>query len=91
MDEQTDSKRRRKDGEVECVVARQHRGELRAVPRAPEPAGGTHVGQLADRIGLHCDVVLLQLLLDFIDALRDVFCLREKQTEMQASGYNSQG
>lgn len=39
----------------------------------------THVGQLADGVGFHRDVVLLQLLLDLINALRDVFCLKGKK------------
>lgn len=39
------------------------------------PPGDTYIRQLADRVRLHRDVVLLQLLLDLIDALRDVFCL----------------
>lgn len=38
---------------------------------------GTYIGQFADCICLHCDVVLLQLLLDLINALWDVFCLRK--------------
>lgn len=38
---------------------------------------GTYIGQFADCVCLHRDVVLLQLLLDLIDALRDVFCLRK--------------
>lgn len=41
------------------------------------PQQGTYIGQFADCVCLHCDVVLLQLLLDLIDALRDVFCLRK--------------
>lgn len=36
---------------------------------------GTHVGELADSVGLHSDVVLLQLLLDLINALGDVLGL----------------
>lgn len=36
---------------------------------------GTHVGELADSVGLHGDVVLLQLLLDLVDALGDVLGL----------------
>ena len=45
-------------------------------PRQTERVASTHLGQLADCIGFHCDIVLLQLLLDFIDALRDIFCLK---------------
>ena len=45
-------------------------------PRLTERVASTHIGQLADCIGFHCDIVLLQLLLDFIDALRDIFCLK---------------
>lgn len=51
------------------------RGAVSA-PRLTERVAGTHIGQLADRIGFHCDIVLLQLLLDFINALRDIFCLK---------------
>lgn len=47
---------------------------------SPESTGpGTYVGQLADCVCFHCDVVLLQLLLDFIDALRDILCLKEEK------------
>lgn len=35
----------------------------------------SYVGKFADGIGFHSNVVLLQLLFDFIDAGRDVFCL----------------
>lgn len=38
--------------------------------------GSTHVGELAHSVGLHSDVVLLQLLLDLVDALGDVLGLR---------------
>lgn len=41
--------------------------------------GGTHVGELADSVGLHSDVVLLQLLLDLVNALRDVLGLGGRQ------------
>lgn len=41
--------------------------------------GGTHVGELADSVGLHSDVVLLQFLLDLVDALRDVLGLGGRQ------------
>lgn len=44
---------------------------------------GTYVGQLADCVGFYCNVVLLQLLLDFINALRDILCLRGKQTALE--------
>lgn len=44
---------------------------------------GTYVGQLADRVGFYCDVVLLQLLLDLINALRDILCLKGKQTALE--------
>lgn len=39
----------------------------------------THIRQLADGICFDCDVVLLQLLLDFINALRDILCLKGKK------------
>lgn len=42
---------------------------------------GTYIRQLADCICFHCDVVLLQFLLDFIDALRDILCLRGNEIE----------
>lgn len=38
---------------------------------------GTYICELADSICFHCNVILLQLLLDLIDALGDVLCLRE--------------
>lgn len=41
--------------------------------------GGTHIGELADGVGLHSNVVLLQLLLDLIDALGDVLGLNGRQ------------
>lgn len=41
----------------------------------PAHSRGTYIRQLADCVCLHCDVVLLQFLLDFIDALRDILCL----------------
>ena len=37
---------------------------------------GTYICKFADCICFHCNVILLQLLLDLIDALGDVFCLR---------------
>lgn len=39
----------------------------------------THIRQLADGVCFDCDVVLLQLLLDFINALRDILCLKGKK------------
>lgn len=47
----------------------------------PAHSRGTYIRQLADCVCLHCDVVLLQFLLDFIDALRDILCLRGKEIE----------
>lgn len=44
--------------------------------RAAQTVLSTYVGQLADCIRLYCNVVLLQLLLNFIDALGDVLCLK---------------
>lgn len=41
-------------------------------------AEGTHIGELAHGIGLHGDVVLLQLLLDLINALGDILGLEEE-------------
>lgn len=41
-----------------------------------QTALGTYIGQLADCVCFYCNVVLLQLLLDFINALRDIFCLK---------------
>lgn len=41
----------------------------------------THIRQLADGVCFDCDVVLLQLLLDFINALRDILCLKRKNFE----------
>lgn len=45
---------------------------------------GTYIGQFADCVCLHCDVVLLQLLLDLVDALRDVFCLRKTNKNLSS-------
>lgn len=42
---------------------------------------GTYIRQLTDRIRFHRDVVLLQFLFDFINALRDILCLKEKEIE----------
>ena len=41
----------------------------------------THIRQLADGVRFDCDVVLLQFLLDFINALRDVLCLKGEERE----------
>lgn len=41
----------------------------------------THIRQLADGVRFDCDVVLLQFLLDFINALRDILCLKGKVRE----------
>lgn len=51
---------------------------------------GTYIGQFADCVRLHCDVVLLQLLLDLVDALGDVFCLRKTNKNFSSStGFSS--
>lgn len=41
----------------------------------------TYICQLADCICFYCDIVLLQFLLDFINALRDILCLKGKEIE----------
>lgn len=46
--------------------------------RWPGGQRGTHIGELAHGIGLHGDVVLLQLLLDLINALGDILGLEEE-------------
>lgn len=41
--------------------------------------GGTHISKLANSICFHCNVILLQLLLDLIDALRDILGLKREK------------